>query len=68
MNFQETIMAMNAGLAGCEREGPTDSAGAAANPTRQVRHLLDSLAEQFDTHVGKSVICLPMSSDYRPPA
>ena len=66
MNFQETIMAMNAGLAGCDGNGPTDSAGAAANPTRQARKLLDSLVEQFDTHVGKSVICLPMS-DQQPP-
>ena len=67
MNFQETIMAINAALAACDGDGPADSAGAAANPTRQARKLLDSLAEQFDTHVGKSVICLPMS-DQQPPA
>lgn len=66
MNFQETIMAMNAGLAGCDGNGPTDSVGPAANRTRQARKLLDSLVEQFDTHVGKSVICLPMS-DQQPP-
>ena len=66
MNFQETIMAMNAGLVGCDGTGAADSAGLAGNQTREVRNLLESLAEQFDTHIGKSVICLPMS-DYPPP-
>jgi len=65
MNFQQTIMAMNAGLAGCDGNGQPGSAGPDTAQTREVRNLLDSLAKQFDTHVGQSVICLPMS-DYPP--
>jgi len=61
MTFHEDIAAIRYGMTG---RGATDDAGGMrAQPTTgacESRRILDALATQFHTHIGPSVICLPM--------
>ena len=58
MTFHQDIDTIRAGMAG---HGTTEGAG----DTREGRRVVDALATQFNTHIGPSVICLPMADSAR---
>lgn len=66
MTFHQEIAAIQAAMTG---RGATGEAGnACAQPVsglREGRQIFDNLAAQFDTHIGSSVICLPMGDGQR---
>jgi len=63
MPFRDDIAAIRAAMA--EREASSVSGGTLCRPTTGVREgrlIFDTLAAQFETHVGQPVICLPMGA------
>lgn len=58
MTFHQDIDAIRAGMTG---HGSTEGAGDA----REGWRVVDALAKQFNTHIGPSVICLPMGDSAR---
>jgi len=66
MTFHDDIAAIQAGMA---EPGAVDGAGSAAAPPpgglREGRRMFATLGAQFATHIGSSVICLPMADGAR---
>jgi len=65
MKFREEIAAIQAGMARCDANETGTAFAPSATSLREGRRMFNTLAAQFHTHIGSSVICLPMGDVQR---